>query len=237
MIEIKKGNIFTTKCHTIVNTVNCVGVMGTGIAYEFKLRFPEMFDKYKSFCDSGLIDIGNLWIYKLTKDDNEMYKNILNFPTKKHWKYPSKEEYLEKGLQKFIDTYKEKGILSIAFPLLGASKGGIDEEVSINIMEKYLDKVDIDVEIWKFDPNAKDDLYEDFKEKFLNLDDTLIKEQSKLRIDLIRKIKFALIREDINSMSGLLRVKGIGDVSLEKSFRFIKGFDKNNITLLSSQNS
>lgn len=231
MIEIKKGNIFTTKCHTIVNTVNCVGVMGAGIAYEFKLRFPEMFEKYKSFCDNGLIDIGNLWIYKLTKNDNEMYEYILNFPTKKNWKYPSKVEYLEKGLEKFVDTYKEKGIISIAFPLLGASKGGIEEDVSITIMKKYLERVDIDVEIWKFDPNAKDDLYEEFKEKFLRLDETLIKEQSKLRVDLIRKIKSALLRDDIYSMSGLLRVNGIGDVSLEKSFRFIKNFEKNNINL------
>ena len=231
MIEIKKGNIFTTKCHTIVNTVNTVGVMGAGIAYEFKLRFPEMFEKYKSFCDSGHIDIGNLWIYKLTKNDNKMYEYILNFPTKKDWKYPSKIEYLEKGLQKFVDTYKEKGILSIAFPLLGASKGGIEEDVSMKIMKKYLERVDINVEIWQFDPNAKDDLYEEFKEKFLNLDETLIKEQSKLRIDLIRKIKEALHRNDIHSMSGLLRVKGIGDVSLEKSFRFIKDFEKNNINL------
>lgn len=231
MLEIKKGNIFTTKYQTIVNTVNCVGVMGAGIAYEFKLRFPEMFEKYKSFCDSGLLDIGNLWIYKLTKDDDEMYECILNFPTKKHWKYPSKVEYLEKGLEKFVDTYKEKGIVSVAFPLLGASKGGIEEDISINIMKKYLEKIDIPVEIWKFNPNAKDNLYEEFKEKFLNLDEQLIKEQSKLRIDFIKKIRTALMRDDINSMSGLLRVKGIGDVSLEKSFKFIKDFKKNNINL------
>ena len=231
MIEIKKGNIFTTKCHTIVNTVNTAGVMGAGIAYEFKLRFPEMFEKYKSFCHSGLINIGSLWIYKLTKNDNEMYEYILNFPTKTDWKYPSKKEYLEKGLQKFVDTYKEKGILSIAFPLLGASKGGIEEEVSLNIMKKYLDKIDINVEIWHFDPNAKDDLYEEFREKFLNLDEVLIKEQSKLRVDLIRRIKEALNINDIHSMSGLLMVKGIGDVSLEKSFRFIKDFEKNNTNL------
>lgn len=231
MIKIKKGNIFTTKCHTIVNTVNTVGVMGAGIAYEFKLRFPEMFEKYKSFCESGLIDIGNLWIYKLTENNNEIYEYILNFPTKKDWKYPSKIEYLEKGLQKFVDTYKEKKILSIAFPLLGASKGGIEENVSINIMKKYLENVDINVEIWQFDSNAKDDLYEEFKKNFLSLDETLIKEQSKLRIDLIRKIKSALLRDDINSMSGLLRVKGIGDTSLEKSFRFIKNYEKNNRNL------
>jgi len=231
MIEIKKGNIFTTKCQTIVNTVNCVGVMGAGIAYEFKLRFPEMFEKYKQFCDKGQINIGNLWIYKLTKYDNENYEYILNFPTKKHWKYPTKIEYLEKGLQKFIDTYKQKGILSIAFPLLGASKGGLSEEISIAIMKKYLDKVDIPVEIWYFDPNAKDDLYENFKDKFLNLNVNLIKEQSKLRMDFINKIKVALEREDINSLNGLLKVKGIGDVSLEKSFRFIKDYDKNDKNL------
>ena len=231
MIEIKRGNIFTTKCQTIVNTVNCVGIMGAGIAYEFKLRFPEMFEKYKSFCDNGLIDIGNLWIYKLTKDNNDMYEYILNFPTKKHWKYPSKIEYLEKGLEKFVNTYKEKNISSIAFPLLGASKGGIDETVSISIMRKYLDKIDIPIEIWQFDSNAKDDLYEDFKEKFINLDDNLIKEQSKLRIDLVKKIKSTLLNENINSMSGLLSEKGIGDISLEKSFRFIKNFEKNNKNL------
>ena len=231
MIEIKRGNIFTTKCQTIVNTVNCVGIMGAGIAYEFKLRFPEMFEKYKPFCDNGLIDIGNLWIYKLTKDNNDMYEYILNFPTKKHWKYPSKIEYLEKGLEKFVNTYKEKNISSIAFPLLGASKGGIDETVSISIMRKYLDKIDIPIEIWQFDSNAKDDLYEDFKEKFINLDDNLIKEQSKLRIDLIKKIKSTLLNENINSMSGLLSEKGIGDISLEKSFRFIKNFEKNNKNL------
>jgi len=231
MIEIKKGNIFTTNCHTIVNTINCVGIMGAGIAYEFKLRFPEMFEKYKQFCNNGSIDIGNLWIYKLTKYDNENYEYILNFPTKNHWKYPTKVEYLEKGLQKFIDTYKQKGILSIAFPLLGASKGGLSEEVSIKIMKEYLEKVDIPVEIWKFDPNAKDDLYEEFKNKFLNLDIKTIKEQSKLRIDLINKIRIALERDDVNSLSGLLKVKGIGDVSLEKSFNFIKNYEKNNLNL------
>lgn len=230
MIEIKKGNIFTTQCQSIVNTVNCVGIMGAGIAYEFKLRFPDMFEKYKVFCEKGLLDIGNLWVYKLTECDNEKYEYILNFPTKKHWKYPSKEEYLERGLEKFVSTYKEKGILSIAFPLLGASKGGLSEDTSIRIMKKYLENLEIPVEIWKFDSNAKDDMFEEFKDKFLNLDVLVIKEQSKLRVDLIRKIKSALHRDDIRSMTGLLRVKGIGESSLEKSFRFINNFDNESMT-------
>lgn len=225
MIEIKKGNIFTTSCHTIVNTINCVGVMGAGIAYEFRLRFPDMFDKYKLLCTNKQLDVGMLWIYRLKKEDNEQYEYVLNFPTKIDWKNPSKLEYLEKGLDKFVKTYKEKGILSIAFPILGADKGGISKERSLAIMTQYLEKVDIPVEIWHFDPSAKDDLYENFKDKFLNLSDTAIKERTQLRLDLVRKIKMALSQGNINSMSGLLAVKGIGDVSLEKSFRFIKNYN------------
>ncbi|MFP3747882.1 macro domain-containing protein, partial [Achromobacter sp. SIMBA_011] len=83
-----------------------------------------------------------LWLYKTEA------KWILNFPTKKHWKYPSKEEYLKLGLQKFIDTYKEKAITSIAFPLLGASNGKIPEEVSLEIMTDYLNACDIPIQIY-----------------------------------------------------------------------------------------
>ena len=121
-ITIINGNIFNTKAQTIVNTVNCVGVMGKGIALVFKLRYPSMFDIYQDFCKQGLIGIGKLWIYK--GDARDPW--VLNFPTKTHWKLPSKYEYIEKGLQKFVETYKEKGITSIAFPLLGANNGGLD---------------------------------------------------------------------------------------------------------------
>lgn len=215
MIIEKTGNIFTTKSQTIVNTINCVGVMGAGIAYEFRLRYPDMFSKYKSFCSAKKIDIGTLWMYKIED------KFILNFPTKHDWKFPSKEEYLKKGLQKFVDTYKQRGIISIAFPLLGADRGGIDKDKSLSIMKSYLSKCDIPIEIWHFDPNAKDDLYEDFKLKFENLDMETIKKESTLRTDMIKKIKSALQRNDINSLSGLLRVKGIGEVAIEKSFAYI----------------
>ena len=230
MIEIRKGNIFTTECQTIVNTINCVGIMGAGIAYEFRLRHKDMFEKYQDFCNKSLINIGKLWIYKVNDKDTR-YDNILNFPTKQHWKYPSKIEYLEDGLTKFLDTYKEKGITSIAFPLLGSSKGGISEDSSFFIMKKYLSQCDIKIEIWYFDPCAKDDLYDRFKSKFLELDDDLIKEQSKLRLDSIRKIKSALKNDSTTSISGLLNIKGIGEVSLEKSFYFIKNYNKNNTHL------
>ena len=81
MIEIRKGNIFTTECQTIVNTINCVGIMGAGIAYEFRLRHKDMFEKYQDFCNKSLINIGKLWIYKVN-DKDIRYDNILNFPIK-----------------------------------------------------------------------------------------------------------------------------------------------------------
>ena len=134
-----RGNIFNTKCQTIVNTVNCVGVMGKGIALVHKLRYPEMYLEYKNHCAKGLIKPGHLSLY--TKQPNAPW--ILNFPTKFHWKYPSKIEWLESGLQKFVESYEKKGITSIAFPLLGTHNGGLDTE----IVKSQISKGDIVVDV------------------------------------------------------------------------------------------
>ena len=221
MVEVKKGNIFTSERQTLVNTVNCVGVMGAGIALEFKLRHPAMFDKYVEHCNNKMIDIGKLWIYK-PADDSKDQRWVLNFPTKLHWKNPSKIEYLKKGLEKFTKTYQSKGIESIAFPVLGSTSGGLDEETSLSVMRNYLDQCTIPVEIYRYDPTALDDLYEDFKYKFMRTSDDQLAKSLKLRADLVRKIKEVMDWEHgINSISQLASVKGIGLVSLEKSFRYI----------------
>lgn len=161
-ISIVSGNIFNTKAQTVVNTVNCVGVMGKGIALVFKLRYPFMFEVYQKYCRQNLISVGKLWIYK--GDINDPW--VLNFPTKTHWKLPSEYEYIERGLQKFVETYKEKGITSIAFPLLGANNGGLNKDKVMEIMTTYLSKCDIPVEIYEYDPSAPDDLFENFKTKW-----------------------------------------------------------------------
>ena len=215
MITIIKGNIFTTKCQTIVNTINCVGVMGAGLAYECRLRYPTMYKHYVELCKDKKLDIGMLWIYK--SDD----KWIMNFPTKYHWKYESKQEYLEKGLQKFLDTYKDKKITSIAFPLLGASNGGISENISLQIMKNYLDQCEIDVEIYYYDPLAYDDLFLNFKTLWNKIPEKELAKRSNLRIDFVRKVKIAMEDDRIRSLSRLLTIKGIGDVTLEKSFQFV----------------
>ncbi len=223
MITYKTGNIFTTQAQTIVNTINCVGVMGAGIAFEFKLRETEMFEKYQQFCKNKQINIGKLWIYQSKAENSQKnYQNILNFPTKFHWKYPSKMEYLEKGLEKFISTYKKQGIQSIAFPILGADKGGLSPKESLQIMEHYLGQCDIPVEIWQFDPTAKDDLYDHFVTTVNALSDTQLKIASGLRADKIKLLRKAIQKKHINSLSALLREKGIGENTLQKSFALVE---------------
>ena len=140
---IENGNIFDTKCQTIVCTVNCMGVWGKGIALECKKRFPKAYQRHRYFCKQGLIKPGILYI------NRDYEKWILCFPTKEHWINPSKPEYLILGLDKFIDTWREQGITSIAWPLLGASNGKLNPDYVRDLMNIKLgmlrDKLDIEI--------------------------------------------------------------------------------------------
>ncbi|MBR4326408.1 MAG: macro domain-containing protein [Bacteroidales bacterium] len=219
-MKLIKGNIFNTNAQTIVNTVNCVGVMGKGIALVFKLRYPKMFDLYKEYCKSKLIGIGKLWLYK--GEVNEPW--VLNFPTKFHWKYPSKMEYIEKGLQKFVDTYKDKGITSIAFPLLGTHNGGLDKEEVLALMKRYLNQCDIPIEVYEYDPSASDDLFESFKAKWNSIPQqdkkTLTGIKMQKQIDTIDE---ALCSDQVRSMISLIEYDGIGLKTMEKCFKLVMG--------------
>ena len=215
------GNIFASQCQTLVNTVNCDGVMGAGIALEFKLRLPEMFDRYAEHCRAGLIKIGSLWLYKPPADAREQ-RWALNFPTKRHWKYPSKAAYLEAGLDKFLATYREKGIQSIAFPILGSTNGGIPEDESLAVMQRYLSQCAIPVEIYRYDPTATDDLYTEFRSRWLRADDAATAKSSGVTIKRVQIIRDTLEwKHSINSLSQLASVKGIGLKTLEKCFRYV----------------
>lgn len=211
-VTVIEGNIFTSKCQTMVNTVNCVGVMGAGIALECRLRYPEMFERYIQLCASGQIGVGKLWIYKSDRW-------ILNFPTKKHWKYPSKIEYLEAGLEKFVTTYRNKGIDSIAFPLLGADKGGIPSSESLAVMRRYLDDLDLNIEIYKYEPNAHDDLYVATKEWLLNKGASKVAQITGIQPQYVIKVLEAVERPDIAQLNQLARVKGIGIKTMERIFK------------------
>ena len=213
-MKIIEGNIFTTQCQTIVNTVNCFGIMGSGIALECRYRYPEMFIRYKELCDKKSLDIGKLYLYKSKP------RWILNFPTKYHWKFPTKLEYLEKGLIKFKETYKEKGITSIAFPLLGAQNGGLTKEQSLSMLEINLKGMDIPVEIYQYKENAPDDLYKLFSESFLSYDNPTLKTITNLTNDKINKIKDIIEFKNLENMGQLSSIRGIGETTVIKCYDY-----------------
>lgn len=216
MITEKKGNIFNSECQTIVNTINCLGVMGVGIAFEYRLRYPEMYSKYQRLCEQQKIQIGTLWIYSI-----DASKKILNFPTKYDWKKPTKIEYLEMGLKKFVDTYQSKNITSIAFPLLGASHGGLSSDVSLSIMKQFLTKCDIPIEIWTYDSSANDDLIESFKSKFQSKNIDQLSKHTSIAKSTLSKVEKGLIENRVTTISGLLNLKGIGVRTVKKIFQYM----------------
>ena len=142
MIEYIEGDIFESPAQVIVNTVNTVGVMGKGLALAFKKRYPDMFERYKQACDNNSLTIGKLMLFY------EADHWLLLFPTKEHWRNPSKLEYIEAGLQKFVRAYADKSITSVAFPRLGCGNGGLDWEEVRPLMERYLSPLPIDIYIY-----------------------------------------------------------------------------------------
>lgn len=143
MILYVQGTLFQSPAQTLVNTVNTVGVMGKGVALEFKRLFPEMYVQYRALCENGQFRVGQLWLYKTPQ------KWVLNFPTKEHWRAPSRLEYVEAGLQKFVQVYSDWGIHSIAFPALGCGNGQLNFEAQVRpLMERYLKNLPIDIFIY-----------------------------------------------------------------------------------------
>ena len=108
-VQYRRGDIFEAETQVIVNTVNCEGIMGKGLALEFKKRYPDMFPAYQQDCKTGRLCIGRPTLYCKSEPW------ILNFPTKNTWRANSKLEYLEKGLEYFVTKYKEAGIQVFLF--------------------------------------------------------------------------------------------------------------------------
>lgn len=224
MLSITTGNLFSSQCQTLVNTVNCVGVMGAGIALEFKLRYPEMFVRYVEHCRNDRINIGKLWLYKPPQPDKQW---VLNFPTKRDWRHPSKVEYLQKGLQRFVETYAQKGIESIAFPILGSQNGKIPESESISVMVRYLYRCDVDIEIYRYSPDVQDDLYEVLKRRFLRDSDEQIASVTGIQVGRVSTLRKALIDSHIKTIGHLAKKRGVGQKTIEQVFKLCAESDSN----------
>ena len=124
MITFSKGDLLRSEVDAIVNTVNCVGVMGKGIALQFKQAFPRNYEAYRRACDAGQVQLGKMFVF----DTGSMISPrwIINFPTKDHWKSKSRLQDIATGLQDLKDVIRRLGIRSIAMPPLGCGNGGLD---------------------------------------------------------------------------------------------------------------
>lgn len=139
MLIYRRTSILESSAQTLVNTVNCVGVMGKGIALAFKEREPKMFTAYEKLCEQKKLAPGKLWLWQ------GVDSWVLNFPTKKHWRNPSKLEWIEAGLKKFVSAYAALGIREISFPRLGCGNGGLDWDEVRPLMESYLSSLPIPI--------------------------------------------------------------------------------------------
>lgn len=147
MITYKKGNLLTAKAEALVNTVNTVGVMGKGIALMFKEQFPENMVNYKNACRLKLINTGKIFV---TEQSMAEPRWIINFPTKQHWKNPSKMDWIIDGLNDLHQFIKINKIKSIAIPPLGAGNGGLSWQAVRKQIESILsDLVDVDILVYE----------------------------------------------------------------------------------------
>ena len=149
MIRYANGNLLNAQTDALVNTVNTVGIMGKGIALQFKNAFPNNFKIYQQACKDGLFNIGQLLYVK--EDTLERSVWIINFPTKKHWKGKSRYEYIEAGLKELTRTIYDYPIRSLALPPLGCGHGGLDWDKVKPMIEAHL--TNLNLEIVVFEPN------------------------------------------------------------------------------------
>lgn len=147
-IELRTGDILKADAEAIVNTVNCVGIMGRGIALQFKKAFPANFRAYAIACEDGEVQPGTMFVHDTSSFTNPRY--IINFPTKRHWKGKSRIEDIESGLVALARELTERGIKSVAVPPLGAGLGGLDwGDVRPRIEAALRDLPDLQVSIYE----------------------------------------------------------------------------------------
>jgi O-acetyl-ADP-ribose deacetylase (regulator of RNase III) len=148
MIRYAHGDLLDAEVDALVNTVNCVGVMGKGIALQFRQAWPENYEEYRRACEREDVRPGRMFVYDTGRLVKPRY--IINFPTKKHWKGKSRIEDIASGLDALVDEIRARRIHSVALPPLGCGNGGLDWDVVRDLIENKLsDLGDVDVVIYE----------------------------------------------------------------------------------------
>jgi O-acetyl-ADP-ribose deacetylase (regulator of RNase III) len=212
-----KGNLFASKAQVLVNTVNCVGVMGKGIALEFRLRYPQMFLEYQRICTEGRLRPGQILPFRKQKPW------ILNFAVKDDWRYPSKLEWIEACLARFVEKYGELGITSVAIPWIGAMNGKLDWDDVHQLMRRYLAGLrDVEIEVIEFDPHAPDPLFERLQSVLDQTDVLEFSRCSGLPPSTISKVVRAIKNDLATSLSDIIARGHLGKTSVERLYGYLQ---------------
>ena len=203
-IQLKSGDLLKEKTDAIVNTVNCVGVMGKGIALQFKQRWPKNFKDYEAASQREEIKPGKMFIHDLGEWAKPRF--IVNFPTKVHWRGDSKLEYVEDGLRDLVKQVKRLGIKSISLPPLGCGNGGLDwDEVRELIFAAFRDHPDISVNLFepKGAPPAREMTNKTAKPNMTPARAAIIK-----IISIYREMEYGLTKIEVQKLAYFLEKAG-----------------------------
>src|SRR5215207_6876641 len=157
MVKVIVGDLFESDAQTLVNTVNCVGVMGKGVALEFKKRFPEMYADYVARCDHHEVRLGKPYVFR-----RSALPWVLNFPTKDHWRSVTKLSDIEEGLRYLTSHYRDWEITSMALPPLGCGNGQLEWRIVGPTLYRYLKEIDVPVELYAPYGTPHEELQPDF---------------------------------------------------------------------------
>ncbi|MEX0725734.1 MAG: macro domain-containing protein [Planctomycetaceae bacterium] len=184
MIELQSGDILQANAEALVNTVNCVGIMGRGVALQFRKAFPENFQAYQKICKREELQPGKMFVFNLNTFQNPHY--IINFPTKRHWKGKSQLEDIKSGLAALVHEVRNRGIASVAIPPLGCGLGGLDWKVVRPLIETAFESIP-EVHTILFEPTGTPST------------DVIVKPQKAPKMTAGRAALLALIRQYLNA--------------------------------------
>lgn len=213
-MKFTTGNILASNAEALVNTVNTVGVMGKGIALQFKERFADNYALYAEACKRGEVNIGKMFITSTNSMINPKW--IINFPTKKHWIHKSKYEFINAGLDDLTIQIKERNIKSLAIPPLGAGQGGLDWQKVKSILIEKLSGLDIEIII--YEPTA------DWQSIRQNIEISKLTKPRALILSLInryRQLGYEITLLEIQKLAYFLQRMGQPDLKLNyKQFHY-----------------
>ena len=209
------GCMFNSGAQALLNPVNCVGVVSTSCALDWRFRYPAMFTDYIRRCNTRQVKVGRPWTWQCEHTG----KTLINFPDRFEWRPPVDLRSLQLGLEELANWLQASGIKRVAMPLLGVERGGLSVASSEQLMRDGLGKVSADVTLYSSHPQLRDDLIDGFTALILANDEYAIAEMFAMKGMLTRTVVEAVRRGQVQQLIQLRMIPGVGIKTLETIYR------------------